>query len=129
VWFERVIDETAIIVAKQDQRLAGYLVCSSRSATEHLQLAQAKYRAYPGAAPDAYNSGPLCISAEDRGRDLASKLFSAQRACFGNREGVAFVRRDNGGSRAVHIRSGFTEVAAFTHDGVDYLVLTNLSQS
>jgi hypothetical protein len=88
-------------------------------------LPEAKFRAYPG-TPDAYNSGPLCVSRSERGRGLAELLFRAARKCLPEREGVAFIRRDNSASRAVHAKNGFREVAGFSHDGIDYLVATNL---
>lgn len=94
VWFEGVIKEMPIVIARRDSRLVGYLVSSSPDATRHLALIQAKFDAYP-AKPDAYNSGPLCIVANERGRGLVAKLFEAQRSLLSGREGVAFIRRDN----------------------------------
>jgi L-amino acid N-acyltransferase YncA len=40
------------------------------------------------------------------------------------REGIAFIRRDNATSRAVHAKYGFREVAEFSHAGVEYLVVS-----
>ena len=120
-WFKRSISEMPIMVAKRDGTLVGYLVSSSRTATRHLALAEAKYRAYP-APPDAYNSGPLCVTASERGRGLAPRLFQAMRAQLPGREAVTFIRHDNSSSRALHRKLGFREVAEFTHVGIDYLV-------
>lgn len=122
-WFERAVTDMPIVIARRDGQLVGYLVSSSQAATKHLALPQAKYRAYP-AGPQAYNSGPLCIATSDRGRGLVSKLFGAQRSLLRGREGVAFIRRDNAASRAVHAKYGFREVAEFSHAGVDYLVVS-----
>lgn len=126
-WFERVIRDLLIVVARHDGRLVGYLVSSSQEATRHLALSQAKYQAYP-ATPDAYNSGPLCVAASERGRGLAARLFEAQRSLLPGREGVAFIRRDNAASRAVHARCGFREVAEFSHAGIAYVVASNCGQ-
>jgi predicted GNAT superfamily acetyltransferase len=122
-WFERAVQDMPIVIARRQERLAGYLVSSSRAATAHLPLPCAKYRAYPAAGPDAYNSGPLCIAASERGRGLAPRLFATQRSLLQGREGVAFIRTDNATSRAVHAKCGFREVAEFSHDGVAYLVV------
>jgi L-amino acid N-acyltransferase YncA len=122
-WFERAMKDMPIVIARRDGRLAGYLVSSSQAATQHLALPRAKYHAYP-AGRQAYNSGPLCIAASERGRGLASQLFDAQRSLLRGREGVAFIRRDNAASRAVHARFGFREVAEFSHAGVEYLVVS-----
>ena len=120
-WFENVMKDMPIVIARRRGQLVGYLVSSSQGATRHLVLNQAKYRAYP-AGPEAYNSGPLCIAASERGRGLALRLFDAQRSLLRGREGVAFIRRDNTASRAVHAKYGFREVAEFSHAGIDYLV-------
>ncbi len=120
-WFENVMKDMPIIIARRRGQLVGYLVSSSQASTKHLALNQAKYRAYP-AGPEAYNSGPLCIAASERGRGLASRLFDTQRSLLRGREGVAFIRRDNAASRAVHARYGFREVAEFAHAGTEYLV-------
>ena len=121
-WFENVMNDMPIVIARCRGQLIGYLVSSSQGATKHLALNQAKYRAYP-VGPEAYNSGPLCIAASGRGRGLASRLFDAQRALLRGREGVAFIRRDNTASRVVHAKYGFREVAEFSHAGIDYLVV------
>jgi len=126
-WFEAAITDLPIVVARRDGRLVGYLVSSSQAATQHLPLPQAKQRAYP-AGPGAYNSGPLCIAASERGRGLVAKLFETQRSLLQEREGIAFIRRDNAASRAVHARYGFREVAEFSHAGVDYLVVSFLEE-
>lgn len=120
-WYERVVREMPIVVARRDGRLAGYLVSSSPEATHDLAIVRAKFDAYP-AGPDAYNSGPLCVAAEDRGQGVVTRLFEMQRSLLPGREGVAFIRRDNSASRAAHARYGFREVAEFTHLGVAYLV-------
>jgi L-amino acid N-acyltransferase YncA len=122
-WFEGAIKDMPIVVARREGRLVGYLVSSSPAATQHLALPKAKQRAYPVGA-GAYNSGPLCIAASERGRGLVSKLFETQRSLLRGREGVAFIRQDNAASRAVHVRYGFREVAEFSHAGVDYLVVS-----
>jgi L-amino acid N-acyltransferase YncA len=122
-WFERAVEDMPIVIARHAGRLVGYLVSSSQAATQHLALPQAKFRAYP-AGPGAYNSGPLCIAASERGHGLAAKLFAAQRSLLPGREGVAFIRRDNAASRAVHGKYGFREVADFRHGDVDYVVVS-----
>jgi L-amino acid N-acyltransferase YncA len=121
-WFEMVIREMPVMIARRDGALVGYLVASSREHARGQPLTAAKFAAYPGAA-DAYNAGPLCIAAVERGRGLAQLLMEAQRRNLPGREGVAFVRFDNGASRATHGRAGYREAATFTHAGVDYVVV------
>jgi L-amino acid N-acyltransferase YncA len=127
-WFETVIKDMPIVVARRNGRLVGYLVSSPPASTQHLPLPKAKQRAYPGGR-GAYNSGPLCIAQNERGRGLIAKLFKTQRSLLAGREGIAFIRRDNAASRAVHARYGFREVAQFSHAGVDYLVVSYFAET
>ena len=120
-WFEQSIQEMPVLVARRDGRLVGYLASSLRARTRHLALSEAKYSAY-SAAPDAYNSGPLCIAGSERGRGLAGLLLGALIARLPGREAAAFIRCDNPASRAVHRKAGFREVAMFSHAGVKYVV-------
>lgn len=127
-WFERAVADMPIVIARRAGQLVGFLVSSSQEATRHLALPQAKYAAYPAGA-DAYNSGPLCLTASERGRGLVGRLFGAQRALLPNREGVAFIRCDNAASRAAHAKHGFLEVAEFTQAGVHYVMVSYKARS
>jgi L-amino acid N-acyltransferase YncA len=121
VWFETVVRETPVVIARRDGQLVGYLVSSTPEATRNYPLIQAKLKAYR-IQPGTYNSGPLCVDANERGHGLAAKLFDLQGALLPGREGVAFIRRDNVASRSAHAKYGFLEVAEFFHQGVEYLV-------
>jgi L-amino acid N-acyltransferase YncA len=121
-WFERSMQEMPIVIARRGGQLAGYLVSSSRLATRHLALTEAKFRAYP-AVSDAYNSGPLCIAGGERGRGLSAILIAALQSRLPGREATAFIRRDNTSSRTAHVKAGFREVADFSHAGIDYVVV------
>lgn len=122
-WFERVVSEMPIMVARRDRRLAGYIVASTREDTREQSLIEAKFRAYPAAAADAYNSGPLCVARGERGNGLAQLLMDAQRRALPGREAIAFVRQDNAASRAVHAKAGYREVSEFVHDGIPYITV------
>ena len=80
-------------------------------------------RAYPGAAPDAYVYGPVCVAEEARGRRLAAAMFAALRARLPRREGVLFIRRDNAASLRAHERMGMREVAGSALGGAETAVL------
>jgi predicted GNAT superfamily acetyltransferase len=123
VWYEGVVRDMPIVIARRDGSLAGFLVSCSPEATQHLALISSA--AYP-AGPDAYNSGPLCIAAKERGHGLAAKLFNAQRSLLPGREGVALIRRGNSASRAAHAKYGFCEVAEFSRSEVEYLVVARM---
>ena len=83
---------------------------------------QAMLRAYPS-TPSAYNYGPICVTASERGKGVAAAMFQELRRRLPGREGVTFVRRDNAVSLAVHTKLGMRKVVEFTVDGVVFVVL------
>ena len=121
-WFETTVQEMPIIIARRRGQLVGYLVSSAPERTKDYALGQAKFTAYPAKA-GAYNSGPLCVEASERGRGLAERLFELQGLLLRGREGVGFIRKDNAASRAAHAKYGFSEVAEFTYHTIEYLVV------
>jgi L-amino acid N-acyltransferase YncA len=125
-WFERVLSEMPIVVARRDGRVVGYLVSSPLSVAANAPIIQAKLRAYPGSG-NPYNHGPVCIAKEERNQGLISRMFEALRERLTGREGIAFVRRDNAASLSAHAKLGMRQVAEFTHDGVAYVVVAYIA--
>jgi L-amino acid N-acyltransferase YncA len=122
-WLEAAVADMPVIVAKKEGRVVGYLISASRDAYAGVPVVAAMLRAYPGAAPDAYVYGPICVAEEARGRGLAAAMFAALRARLPGREGVLFIRRDNAASLRAHERMGMREVAGFAHGGAEMAVL------
>src|SRR3712207_1011152 len=122
-WLEAAVADMPVIVARRDGRVVGYLISASRQAYAGVPVVAAMLRAYPGAAPDAYVYGPVCVAEEARGLGLAGAMFSALRARVPVREGVLFIRRDNAASLRAHEKMGMREVAGFTHGGAEMAVL------
>jgi hypothetical protein len=54
-------------------------------------------------------------------------MFEVLRKRLTGREGIAFVRRDNGASLSAHAKLGMRRVAEFTHDGVAYVVVAYIA--
>ena len=121
-WFEAACANRQIIVARRHGSVTGYLVFSSFSAQAHVPLVQAMLKAYPG-TPDAYNYGPVCVAASERGRGLAGAMFAELRRQQPGREAIAFIRRDNAASLLAHKKMGMQEVAEFTHGNVAFAVV------
>jgi L-amino acid N-acyltransferase YncA len=115
-----------IVVARRDGHVVGYLVSSPLSVAANAPIIQAKLRAYPGSR-NPYNHGPVCIAKEERSKGLISRMFEVLRKHLTGREGIAFVRRDNGASLAAHSKLGMRRVAEFTHDGVAYVVVAYIA--
>jgi L-amino acid N-acyltransferase YncA len=122
-WLEATLADMPVIVAKREGRVVGYLISASREAYVGVPVVEAMLRAYPGAAPDAYVYGPVCVAEEARGRGLARAMFAALRARLPGREGVLFIRRDNAASLRAHEKMGMREVAGLTYGGAEMAVL------
>jgi predicted GNAT superfamily acetyltransferase len=121
-WIQAAIANEAIVVARRDGRIAGYVVSGELSAQAHVPVVQTMVRAYLP-APNSYLYGPICVAQSERGRGLAGALFEALRARFPGRDSITFIRRDNQISRRAHAKMGMTEVAAFVHDGIEQIVV------
>ena len=122
-WLEAAVADMPVIVVRKEGRVVGYLISATREAYAGVRVVAAMPRAYPGAAPDAYVYGPVCVAEEARGRGLAAAMFAALRARLPGREGVLFIRRDNAASLRAHEKMGMRKVAAFTHGGAEMAVL------
>jgi hypothetical protein len=74
-WLEAAVAEMPVIVAKREGRVVGYLISASREAYAGVPVVAAMLRAYPGASPDAYVYGPVCVAEEARGLGLAAAVW------------------------------------------------------
>ena len=111
-----------LIVARRDGHVTGFLMTSTRAMNADLPIVQAMFAAYHGTA-EAYVYGPICVSAEERGKGLAQAMFLELRRLESGREGVLFIRRDNHASLRAHTRMEMREVAGFQFNGFDFAVL------
>ena len=125
-WIQAAIDNQAIVVARRDGKIAGYVVSGELSAQAHVPVVQAMLRTY-SPAPNSYLYGPICVAQSERGRGLAGALFEALRRRFPGRDSITFIRRDNQVSRRAHAKMGMTEVASFVHDGAEQIVVVGSS--
>jgi L-amino acid N-acyltransferase YncA len=123
-WFEAVLGDMPIVVARKGGVLVGYLVSSSKAAQSHLPVVQAMLRAYPGAS-NAYVYGPICVAGSERGEGLPGLLMSALRLRLAGREGVTFIRRDNARSLRAHAKIGMRVVAEFADGDASFVVIAH----
>ena len=121
-WFETACADAQVIVARRNGSVVGYLIFSTFAAQAHVPLVQAMLKVYPG-TPDAYNYGPICVAASERGRGLAGAMFAELRRQQPGREAIAFIRRDNATSLLAHKKMGMQEVAEFSHGGAVFAVV------
>ncbi len=120
-WFAQAIADKCIVVARCDDRVAGYVAFTPREAQAHVPIIQAMLRAFP--SPGAYLHGPICVGRDYRRRGLANAMFQAQRAHMNHSAVIAFIREDNHASRQAHVGMGLREAAAFEHADVRYVVV------
>ena len=116
-----------LIVARCSGRITGFLMTSTREMTADVPIIRAMLAAYPGAT-DAYVYGPICVSAEERGKGLAQAMFAELQRLLPGREGILFIRRDNPASLRAHARMGMREVAGFVFNGNDFVALSHVGR-
>jgi predicted GNAT superfamily acetyltransferase len=116
-----------LIVARCSERITGFLMTSTREMNADVPVIRAMLAAYPG-APDAYVYGPVCVSAEERGKGLAQAMFAEVQRLLPGREGILFIRRDNPASLRAHAKMGMHEVAGFVFNGIDYVALSSVGR-
>jgi predicted GNAT superfamily acetyltransferase len=112
-----------LIVARCNGRITGFLMTSTREMNADVPIIRAMLAAYPG-APDSYVYGPICVSAEERGKGMAQAMFAELQRLLPGREGILFIRRDNPASLRAHTKMGMHEVASFAFNSSDYVVLS-----
>lgn len=118
------LDDMPIIVARHRDGLAGVLISASIHATGNGPVIARMLATYRGGA-GAYLYGPICIDRRARGLGLSERLFARLKAELPGREGILFIRQDNGASIRTHRdKLGMQVRGAFAVDGVDYVVLS-----
>jgi predicted GNAT superfamily acetyltransferase len=121
-WIEGAVADQSIIVARRNGAIAGYVISGELAAQTHVPVIQAMLRAYRPPA-GTYMYGPVCIAQSERGKGIAGALFESLRARLPGRDSITFIRADNAVSRRAHAKMGMKEVAEFTHDGVEQIVV------
>jgi L-amino acid N-acyltransferase YncA len=121
-WFEPVIADMPVIVARSGGDVVGYVVSTQLTAQAHNPIIRAMLRSYPG-SPGAYNYGPICVAQNHRNRGLATAMVAQLRTQLPGREGLTFIRRDNAASLAFHGKIGMHQVAEFALGDVTYVVV------
>lgn len=117
--------EMPLIVAHCGDRVTGFLMTSTRAMNADVPIIGAMLAAYPG-TPGAYVYGPVCVSADKRGKGLAQAMFSELRRLTPACEGILFIQRDNPTSLRAHAKMGMREVASFVFGGNEFAVLSYL---
>jgi hypothetical protein len=74
---------------------------------------------------DAYVYGPICVSADFRGRNLVAVPITELRKHYGTREAILFIRADHIPSRSAHTKLGMVERGAYTFADAPHIVLSD----
>jgi ribosomal protein S18 acetylase RimI-like enzyme len=120
-WFESVMRDERLVVARVGTAVAGYAALTSQSAQAHVPIIQAMIAAHPD--PGALLHGPICVASGFRRRGVARALLEAEREASGGAPIMAFIRSDNAASRGSHVALGFRETSEFEHAGSSYVVI------
>jgi predicted N-acetyltransferase YhbS len=120
-WFLQAMAHAALLVARRDGVVIGYVAFTSRELQAHVPIIQAMLQAYDH--PGAYLHGPICVAATERRRGVAQALLRAQREHCGHAPLQSFIRADNLASRGAHRAAGLREVAEFSLGGARYVVV------
>lgn len=111
-----------VIVARRAGHVVGYVIAAEPREVRHIPIIAATLQTYRG-DDAAYVYGPICVAATERGRGLAQRLFEALRSRLPGREGVLFIREDNGPSLRAHEKMGMRRVGTFDFAGAAIAVL------
>ncbi|OHX19611.1 GNAT family N-acetyltransferase [Chromobacterium sphagni] len=115
------------VLALREGKVAGALFSSEASRLADSLVVRAMRQAWPGSS-DAYVYGPVCVAQAERGMGLSGKLYARLQQELPGREAILFIRKDNAASLNAHFKLGMREVAAYTLDGLDYVVLSGAPQ-
>lgn len=109
------------VVARQTDRVVGFLLTGTRAMGEVVPVVQAMFAAYAG-TPDAYVYGPVCVAEALRGQGTARAMFTHLCRLLPQREGILFVRNDNSASLQAHRRMGMRVVGNFEFNRTPHTV-------
>ncbi len=126
--------DVAVVVARLDGAIKGYLCGSSVECNRQFPLLAAMLEQYPRVALNgrvlsdyaSFVYGPVCVDRNLRGRGLLRGLFDAlSYEVKGKFEaGVAFVAQDNTHSLAAHVHGlGMSDVGGFEFGGRAYRIV------
>ena len=120
-WFLHAIEQQWLLVARSGNDVVGYVAFTPQEAQAHIPLIASMLEAYP--SPTAYLHGPICVAEEFRRHGISTALIAAHRERMQQAPVLSFIRADNHPSRKAHLAAGMQEVAAFSRDNVDYVIV------
>jgi predicted GNAT superfamily acetyltransferase len=111
-----------VIVALASDKVVGFLIISTAAMNAGLPIIQDMLRAYPIDA-ETFISGPICISADMRGKGIAKELFRELGRIRPGIRCICFIRRDNLSSLLAHTKIGWKEMGHFIFNQTDHAIL------
>jgi L-amino acid N-acyltransferase YncA len=132
--FTAMAAQVGVLVATDDDRVAGYACASELDYNRRFPLLAAMIDAFPrtlyhGRALDqaaCFVYGPICVDRAWRGRGVLRSLVQALSRHTASRFdcGVAFIAQDNPRSLAAHVHGlGLLEAGGFEHNGRAYHIV------
>jgi predicted GNAT superfamily acetyltransferase len=117
-----IVAAMPVIVARRAGTVVGALLAYAPRGEQDPPIIRAMLTAYPG-GPDSYVYGPVVVDENERGQGIAQAMFAELRRRLPGREGILLIRRDNEPSLRAHRKMGMREVASFTFNARDHIVL------
>ena len=118
-----MIQSMPVIVAVADERVVGFLIISTAAMNAGIPIVEAMLKAYP-ISEGAYVAGPICVSADMRGKGLAHELFKELGRVSPGLQCVNFIRRDNLSSIRAHLKIGWKEGGDFVFNQADHAIFS-----
>jgi len=119
----KMIESMPVIVAVVDERVVGFLIISTVAMNAGIPIVEEMLKAYP-ISGETYVAGPICVSADMRGKGVAHELFKELSRVRPGLQCVNFIRRDNLPSIRAHLKIGWKEVGEFVFNQADHVIFT-----
>ena len=116
-YLSAILNELPLIIAKQSDRVHGFLIISDQQMNRDSPIMQAMLSVY-SASPDAWICGPVCVRSEFRGMGLFRAMVTRLKQELAGGDVVLFIRADNSASVRAHTSVGFRQVASFAFGGI-----------
>jgi ribosomal protein S18 acetylase RimI-like enzyme len=128
---EQMMSDMPQIIACRDNDVVGFLMTTSQAVNRRrpIPVIEKMLQAYAYSDDDAYIYGPICVSETERGNGLAQAMFMHLLELEPNRQGVLFIRSDNGPSIKAHRKMGMNQVGEFTLNGGQFQVFAYKSMA
>jgi hypothetical protein len=124
-WLKRTMAERPAVMARRDNKVAGYTVTTTLAWSAHAAIVEVMLRSF-AAPPQCYLYGSAYVAESEGGKGLANAKFVRLRAELPDRPAMTFVVADDLPSLKAQHKMGMQRLDIFTHDGIPYIAFRYL---